>query len=266
MIALAITVLAAIALAPLVMTLRRQASLHSRRDSALAVYRAQLVELDRDLREGQIQPAEHASAVLEVHRRVLRVADLPDGAAAPAERGPLLLALVLVPLVGLALYLIDGHPEMPAVPLAEQQAEADAQVQEAVVLVATLRQRLNQLDPKSEIARQGYVLLGNAEDSLGHTAEAATAWRVALAARFDPTMAAEAAEAQTRVDGYVSAASAALFRRALAAAPRDAPWRSLAEQRLAETGETTPPAPLATPPPATPAPATPAPAIPAPGR
>ena len=97
-----------------------------------------------------------------------------------------------------------------------------------------LRQRLTQLDPKSETARQGYVLLGNAQDSLGRLPDAVLAWRTALAIRFDATLAAQIAETQARLDGQVTPATAALFRRALDAAPPDAPWRALAEQRLTE--------------------------------
>ena len=97
-----------------------------------------------------------------------------------------------------------------------------------------MRRRLTEIDPHSEQARQGYVLLGNAEASRGRLQEAADAWRTALAVRFDPTMAAEAAEAITEVNGQVTDEAAALFRRALTEAPPDAPWRPMAEKRLSE--------------------------------
>ena len=61
---------------------------------------------------------------------------------------------------------------------------------------------------------------------------AAKAWQRALANRFDPTLAAETAEAMTEANGHVTPAAAALFRRALAAAPADAPWRGMVERRL----------------------------------
>ncbi len=78
------------------------------------------------------------------------------------------------------------------------------------------------------------MLLGNAEASRGRFQEAADAWRIALTVRFDPTIAAEAAEAITEVNGRVTEEAAVLFRRALAAAPADAPWRPMAERRLSE--------------------------------
>ena len=62
------------------------------------------------------------------------------------------------------------------------------------------------------------------------------AWRQALRdGPFEPTLAAQTAEAQARGDGVVSAETAALFRQALDAAPKDASWRLLAEQRIAQS-------------------------------
>ncbi|MFT8775988.1 MAG: c-type cytochrome biogenesis protein CcmI, partial [Gluconacetobacter liquefaciens] len=59
--------------------------------------------------------------------------------------------------------------------------------------------------------------------------------RQATAIQFIPEIAARAAEAQTLADGRVTPESAALFRRALDAAPADAPWRMAAQQRIAES-------------------------------
>ncbi len=231
---LALVLLAVVALAPLAVSLMRQSAARGRRDSALAIHRGQLAELDRDLAEGRIGAAEHETARLEVQRRLLADADTSEPDLSRASRVPLLAALVLVPLLGAGLYAIDGHPSMPAAPLAGRMAAADKDMQRSRELIAMLRDKLTTLDPKSEIARQGYVLLGNAEDSLGELPQAAEAWRHALDIRFDPDLAALTAEAQTRVSGKVSPDSADLFRRALAAAPADAPWRKVAEQRLGE--------------------------------
>lgn len=101
-------------------------------------------------------------------------------------------------------------------------------------MLARLRAVLATLDPHSEKAREGFVLLGGAEARLGHFGAAADAWNDALAVRFDPTLAAEAAEATTQAAGRVTDQAAGLFERALATAPRDAPWRPMAERRLAE--------------------------------
>ncbi len=233
---LLLAVCAAVVLAPLALAAGGRLHTRSRRDSALAIHRAQLAELDRDLAEGRIAPAEHGNAVLEVQRRLLAAAASPDASPLGAARGPLWATLAGVPVLALGLYLLDGHPFLPGAPLAARLAAAGQERADAATLIAMLRERLATLDPNSEVARQGYVLLGNAEDGEGHLPEAAQAWRQALRIRFDPGLAALTAEAQTRLEGKVSPDSADLFRRALAAAPPDAPWRTLVEQRLAGAG------------------------------
>ena len=234
MIWLAIVLLAAITLAPLALSLRRTAAARGRQEAAVALHRAQLAELDRDLADGRIAAAEHANAVLEVQRRLLAAAVGAETASRSSSRGPVLFALVMVPLGGLVLYLMGGSPELPAVPLADRIAAAREREAREAALIGQLRQRLSQIDPHSEQARQGYILLGNAEASRGRLQEAADAWRTALAARFDPTIAAEAAEALTEAHGRVDDEAASLFRRAIAESPADAPWRPMAQKRLSE--------------------------------
>ena len=234
MIWVALLLLAAAAVGPLAWSLRRAARSLGRREADIALHRAQLAELDRDLAEGRIAPSEHAAAVLEVQRRLLAAAESAESGASHTSRVPVLAVLVLVPAAALLLYLPGGSPLLPAQPLAERMAKADQRAHQASVLVGELRQRLASLDPRSERAREGYILLGNFEDSRGNLPGAAEAWHKALDARFDPTLAAQTAEAMTRANGQVSAEAAALFRRALAEAPADAPWRSIAEQRLSE--------------------------------
>ncbi|MBV9783806.1 MAG: c-type cytochrome biogenesis protein CcmI [Acidisphaera sp.] len=229
MIWLALALMAAAAMAPLAWTLLRAPPLRDRREAALALHRAQLTELERDRAEGRIGAAEHATAVLEVQRRALAEAAIPESTPRRAARAPLLVVLVLVPLAGLALYLPGASPEMPAAPLAARVAATE----EADALVAELRSHIAALDPKSPKAREGFLLLGNVEDARGNLPAAAAAWRKALDAGFDPTLAARVAEAMTRVQGRVTPEAAALFREALAQAPPDAPWRHIAEQRLA---------------------------------
>jgi cytochrome c-type biogenesis protein CcmH len=234
MIWLAIVLLAAIALAPLAVSLRPASVARSRRDAAITLHRAQLAELDRDLADNRIAATEHASAVLEVQRRLLAAAGGADDVPHTSSRSPVLIALVLVPIGAVALYVVGGHPGLPAVPLAERIAAAQQRAEQEAALIAQLRRRLTVLDPHSEQARQGYVLLGNAEVSRGRLNAAVDAWRTALAARFDATLAAEAAEAITESEGRVTDEAAGLFRRALAESPADAPWRPMAQKRLSE--------------------------------
>ena len=234
MIWLAIVLLAAIALAPLALSLWRTAATRGRQEAAITLHRAQLAELDRDLTEGRIAAAEHANAVLEVQRRLLTAAGNTETESRISSRAPVLIALLLLPLGAAALYLLGGSPGLPSVPLVERVAATRAREAHEALLIAQLRQRLGQLDPRTEQARQGYILLGNAEATRGRLQEAADAWRTALATRFDPTIAAEAAEALTEVQGHVTEEAAALFRRALAESPANAPWRPMAQKRLSE--------------------------------
>lgn len=235
--------LCTLALLPATLAIRRvglaprasgSAPVRLRREPALALHRAQLRELERDRADGLIAASEHQAARLEIERRLLAAAVLPETEAvrSTARRG--WLALLLVPPAAVALYLVGGYPGLPAQPVALRMAQADGRAQEDEALITTLRQGLARLDPATPEARQGYILLGQAEASRADWGAAASAWRVALSHGFEPTIAVQAAEAQTRADGGVSAESADLFKRALAAAPADAPWRMLAEQRLAQ--------------------------------
>ena len=233
MIWLGLVLLAAAAMAPLAIAARRTARARGRREAALALHRAQLAELDRDLADGQIGPAEHANAVLKVQRRLLAVADAQEEVPSGAATGPLLTALIAVPAVAFALYIVGGSPNLPSIRHADVVDAQREQAQQEAALIDQLRTGLAKLDPRSDRARQGYVLLGNAEASRGNMLAAAAAWHTALDARFDPTLAVETAEAMTEAAGQVTDESAALFRRALAEAPPDAPWRPMAEKRLA---------------------------------
>ncbi len=227
---LAFAVLALAALAPLLLTLWRAQAPRGRRDSAIALHRAQLEELDRELEEGRLGAEEHAGATLEVQRRLLAAADQPDPPPPRANRSVLIATLLVVPIGGAALYVIDGRPDLPSAAVARAEAAADGT--DADGLIATLRQRLTEMDPKSDLAAQGYLLLGNAEASRGRLAAAAEAWRRSLAVHFDPSLAAQTAEAEFQAQKSLSPDTKALFQRALADAPPDAPWRSLVQQRL----------------------------------
>jgi len=218
------------ALSPVLWVILRPASSKGRREAALALHRAQLAELDRELAEGRLLPSEHGAARLEVQRRMLAEARSEDPAPERASRWPLIYALLLVPAGALALYLVQGQPGMPAQPLAPRQAEWAQQDQ----LIDQLKARLAQLPPGDPRLYEGYLLLADAEVKRDRLGEASDAWTKALAINFDPELAARAAEARAESAGQVDNVSADLFRRALAAAPADAAWRSLAEERLKE--------------------------------
>ena len=233
MIWLAAAVLALCALAPAGWALRHRVRVRGRTEASVSLYRAQIVELGRDLAERRIAPGEHATAMLELQRRLLTASEATDRPQDARDRAPLLLGLVLVPLLALGLYLVGGRPDLPSQPLSVRLEAAGRQMADAGSAAAALRSALAQLPPDSKEALEGELLLGNVEAGQGRFAEAAEAWGKALSQRFDPALAVMVADATSRAEGRISPASAALFRQALAAAPADAPWRGEVEQQLA---------------------------------
>ena len=222
-----------VALSPILWVILVPASTKGRREAALALHRAQLAELDWEFAEGRLLAGEHGAARLEVQRRMLTEAAGEDHAPERASRWPLIYALLLVPAGALALYMVQGQPGMPAQPLAPRQAEWAQQD----LLIDQLKARLAELPAGDPRLYEGYLLLADAEVKRNRLAEASDAWTRALAISFDPDLAARAAEARAESLGQVDDVSAELFRRALAAAPADAEWRSLAEERLKEAGK-----------------------------
>ena len=196
-------------------------AIRGRREAALALHRAQLAELDRDLELGRLLPSEHAAAKLEVQRRLLAEAGMEEAAPRRSSRIALFVAAGAVPAVALGLYLTVGRPGFPP------PESHDAQ------LIDQLRTELATMDPTQPRTQEGYQLLGRVELERGHLAAAGEAWKVVLAHHFDPTLAAETAEVLTEASARITPEARALFQRALAEAPPDAPWRPMVQKRLA---------------------------------
>lgn len=235
MIWLAIPLLIVVTMAPLGWTAWRADRVRGRQEAALSLHRAQLHELDRELGAERLTAADHQVAVLEVQRRLLAEAERDE---APIRRGgwtAVGVTFALVPCGALALYLVGGHPELPAQPLAARLAAGSKQSARDAELIEALKTSIASLDPHSGQARQGWVILGSAQASRGDMTGAADAWSRALSIQFDPQLAVETAEAETEASGYISPQAAGLFRQALATAPADASWRPMAERRLAES-------------------------------
>lgn len=110
----------AIMLAPLLRAPRPAAT---RLDYDLAVYRAQLAEVDADVERGVVTPNQAAVARLEVQRRILDAGK--SGGAAPsddrqARRMAAIVVAVIVPLGAGLFYASRGNPELPDRPYAER--------------------------------------------------------------------------------------------------------------------------------------------------
>ncbi|KAB8124622.1 c-type cytochrome biogenesis protein CcmI [Komagataeibacter medellinensis] len=237
MIWIGICLLGVIALLPALLSFRRATMLRDERETALVLHQAQLAELERDLQEGMIAPTEHDSARLEIQRRLLGVDLLPSESAGRSTSTMVTMAaLVGLPVAAVALYLCVGHPQLPAQPLAPRLAALKQEDHRNDTIIDRLRDQLKLIPAGDPSLFQGYVLLGQAEAGRDHYAAAAAAWRNAIAQRFDPEVAARAAEAQMMADGgHISPETADLYRRALDAAPADAPWRMTVQQRIAQS-------------------------------
>jgi cytochrome c-type biogenesis protein CcmH len=151
----------------------------------IAVYRAQLDELDRDRERGVLEERELAAARLEVQRRLLAAdaARRPGGEAAPKTPGwglPLALALA-VPIGAGALYLWLGQPGVDSEPFAERQRKPEVEGGEALPDVATMMARLRDRLAQQPDDLEGWIMLGRSAAALGGYDEAISAYRRALA-------------------------------------------------------------------------------------
>ncbi|MCF3945473.1 c-type cytochrome biogenesis protein CcmI [Acidiphilium iwatense] len=237
-------VLALVAVAPIVVVWVRRGQIRYRRDTALALHRSQLDEIARERDEGRLPDSEYQGARLEVERRLLAADALPEPEANRSARGLLIAVVALIPVGALALFLPGSLPMVPSEPhAAVVRAESAARKQDDA-LIARLERKLAEIPPNTARARQGYLLLGQVLVTQHKLAAAAKAWTIALDQKFDPTLAAETAEAETEAAGHVTPNAAHLFHRALDRAPANAPWRKLAEQRLREAAVTLPAKPL----------------------
>ena len=226
-----LALLALAALLPLGAAVLRPPAARGRREADVALYRAQLDELDREREAGRLDEAGHRAARVEVQRRLIAAADQAEAEATAARSPALLVAILpLIAAAGLGVYLMRGSPGMPSAPY-DLRAEAMARDDQ---ILATLRERLAGLDPRSEQARQGWVLLGNAERARGRRDAAIEAWQRAIAVRFDAELASEIAE--TEIERGDAAAATPWITRALQEAPGDPRLRFLAGMVEAESG------------------------------
>ena len=141
-------------------------------DGDVSVYRDQLLEVERDLENGTVPPAEAEAARAEIARRLLRASRRADEqvAAPPSRRSRVVaaLAVILIPAVAVGLYLDIGHPGMPDAPLALRKA-AEAPGQSIEDLVTRVEAHLAQSPDDLrgwEVIVPVYMRLGRAEDAV----------------------------------------------------------------------------------------------------
>jgi cytochrome c-type biogenesis protein CcmH len=242
-----------------------------------AVYRDQLVEIDRDLAAGLIASPEADAARVEIGRRLLGAV---DGQREPAlmsntrlRRFASLVALVGLPVLAVALYLPLGSPRLGDFPLA-QRAAAPGVNQSLDNLVAQVEAHLE----KNPTDGRGWNVLAPVLERLGRYDDAVRAYRNSITYNGDnPERRADLGEAMVGAAGGVvtseakaefehaialnpdevkasyflglaaeqdgrAAEAASIWRTMLTKAPAAAPWRPLLQAALARVGGSSAPA------------------------
>ena len=230
----------------------------------LRVYRDQLAEVERDLDRGVIGPDDAQRLRAEIGRKVLD-ADRRAALSAPATRGGRALwpavALAAMLAGAVALYLREGVPGAPDMPLAERFAAADAayrdrptQAEAEAAAPARPAPDLSQADPeylamidqlRDAVGRnpddqQGLALLASNEMRLGNLAAARAALQRLVDLRGDQADAVQLMQLATlMVDaagGVVTPEAEAVLRRALTLDPTQPQARYLQGVLLIQNG------------------------------
>lgn len=234
------------------------------------VYRDQLQELKRDETAGLISAEDAEFARAEVARRLIAASEAvrKSKSAGSAMRGNRLaqLAIILVlPAMGLCLYLRTGNPEMPDAPLAarlanpgndmniliaraEQQLVANPEDGRGWDVLAPIYYRSGRLDDAAAAFRNALRILGPTSTRLDGYAES-------LIALSDGLVTTEAQEAlqksltlepnDPRAQFYLALAlkqegkgpqALAAFREIVRTSPQNAPWLPLVNEHIASLG------------------------------
>ena len=222
----------------LVPLLRVSARRTERLDSALAIYRDQLAEIERERAAGAMPEAEAAAARIEVERRILGAANATDATAHAESSGihrflPPALAL-LIPLLALGVYLQIGRPGLPAAPFSAQRTAPHPNPNESVTveqMLAHARARVTEQpnDPDANAAL-GEALVLEADGTV--TPDALKAFDKALAGRPDDPRAQYYRGLHEAQSGD-SRAAVARWQAIEAKSAPDAPWLGMLRSEIA---------------------------------
>jgi cytochrome c-type biogenesis protein CcmH len=193
---------------------RQAAATEARPD--LDVYRQQLLELEREVADGEIEEKAAVDARREIERRILRAAGGSQPAPVSSTARPLtLLIALLLPSLATIVYLSLGSPDQSG--LQGAVTETRGQLPPIGEATAQLAKRLEQQPDDLE----GWLLLGRSYRSLERHAQAARAFGRALAIKGgDANIHVEYGQALVAsADGMITAAAKAAFEQALKLEP-----------------------------------------------
>ena len=226
----------------LVPLLRAGARRTERLDSALAIYRDQLAEIERERAVGAMAEAEAAAARTEVERRILAAAqdtkaDVPKDSSTLHRFLPPALAL-LIPVLALGVYLQIGRPGLPAAPFSAQRAAPPAKPGEPFSperLLADARARLaEQPNDPDALSALGEALVLEADGTV--TPAAVDALNKALAGRPDDHRA-QYYLGLHEAQGGDSRAALARWQALESRSPPDAPWLPMLRAEIARVAK-----------------------------
>lgn len=265
-------ILTAAAVSSVLWPLTRTPRAPNRRAIGLALYKAQLAEIEKDEAQRVVTAADAQSAKTEAARRLIAA----DGAAgeeplaAPSRtraRIAFFLTAIFVPLVSLALYLEIGHPALPDAPLAAR-LEAAPERMDLAAAIAKIEAHLAQHPEDGrgyEVLAPVYLRIGRAGDAVnaaraslrllgenparntlyGEAMVVASQGVVTAAARqaFEAAAAGDPAAPKPRFflglaaeqDGD-KARAREIWSKLAAGAPQDAPWAAALRERIAALG------------------------------
>ena len=263
LVAILTAAVAAVLLLPL---LRRPPAAAGDAGHDVEVYRDQLEELKRDEATGLIGANEAELARAEVARRLIAASKAEaKGKASPAERRNRLaqvFVIVLLPAVGLCLYVATGRPDLPAQPLAERLANPGNDISILIAkaenhlarnpddgagwdLLAPIYYRSGRVEDAANAFSQAIRLLGPTPERLDGYAETLIAQSNGIVtaearARLEQSLVLKADN--PRAEYYLALAleqegkraeARAAFEAMAKEAPADAPWLPLVNRHIA---------------------------------
>lgn len=216
-----LALLAFVALLPIVSPLLRgNRPVASRASFDKAVYRDQLLELDRDIARGMITPAEADAARLEIQRRLL-TADRQPTVAPRLSRSPVLAALIFVVIAtgSVSFYVWRGAPGLPDEPFSARKEQTAGENGPPALRQATDALAVKLKKDPSDAA--GWVLYGRSLAMLSEWNQAEEAYRHAIAlGQNSPGILGDHAEVMVmQAAGTVTPAAEAAFRAILKTDP-----------------------------------------------
>ena len=216
----------------LLTSLRTRVSASANESQAIAVYRDQLNELQRDANSGLLPQAEVHATQTEIARRILAEDQrLQKGQVAVSSRLLPILFAIAIPVIALPAYLRHGNPGVPDLPIAqrlndaERNSDLDAMVAKVETHLAAKPQDLN-----------GWKILAPIYAQNQRYGDAAEAYRkILMLSKPTAENLANFGEMMTLAnEGMVTSRAAQAFSEALALDPRDPKARffsALADQQ-----------------------------------